>query len=339
MSALGGCALIVGDPTGDYVPPTGSSSKEGGAKDATANADRAAEGSTREDSSTRHDGGSGDSIADTAVEAAHDAGSSHDAGVSHEAGTSVDAHEAGASEAGQLHEAGIKDAHEASVAVDAGGYCANYLVPPGMSFFCDDFDEVSSVSAFGFTTFAGADASVIVQSAQFISPPNALLVGANSSNMQGEADVNRALSAQSKLTLEFDLKVVNFYVDGPYTQFASVTFASGASLSLGFLPTDSGTVTSAYVIEHDSNAGPNVNVGHATAAYDLSGWTHVSISMHSVGSGAQDTVTIGGSVIDAAHGLGVGYFQGAPTISVGWTYLDGPGRREAYVDNVVVLTQ
>lgn len=301
--------------------------------DSTAHADRTAEGSPDADSSTHHDGGSGDAIADVAVESAHDTGSSHDAA------TSVDAREAGTSEAGQLHEAGIKDAHEASVAVDAGGYCANYLVPPGMSFFCDDFDEVSSVSAFGFTTFAGADASVIVQSAESMSPPNALLVGANSTNMQGEADVNRALAAQSKLTLEFDLKVVNFYVDGPFTQFAGVAFPSGASLSIGFFPTDSGTVTSAYVIEHDSNAGSGVNVEHATAACDLNGWTHVSISMHAVGSGAQDTVTIGGNVIDAAHGLGTGYFEGAPTISIGWTYLDGPGRREAYVDNVVVLTQ
>ena len=85
------------------------------------------------------------------------------------------------------------------------------------------------------------------------------------------------------------------------------------------------------------SGGKSETTGDPAASVSLEGWSHVTMSVKNGVSGASESITVGGVVVDANYNLGPGFFVGDATAAVGWYYTQAPGERAALVDNVVLV--
>jgi hypothetical protein len=316
--AVGGCALIVGDPVGSYVTPDAG----GGVADASHPADHTVPDAGPDTASVGSDASEGG----LSVDAAADAGGAGDA--------AADA---------------VGDAiADAGDAAEAGGFCQHYTPPTAAWFTCDDFDDDTTTTDLGYTFVYGGTARMAVRSDASASSPNALWVSGNpdaatdASQNGAAASAVRLLPVASSYSIDLDVKVGALPAGGN-TQLVEIGFDSGASVALAFDVGDAGTIDTLHVDEADRvDAGTSPFRYHPTSpfpAVPASGWNHISFSIGGGAAAPTDTLIVNGKTIDATYGLGGGFFSGTAHATIGWYYLQSPGVREAYIDNVVVVAQ
>jgi hypothetical protein len=302
--SVAGCALFVGSPDGQHLFEAGV------AVDAPA---------CREDAKTSH----------------HDAGKDSGIDVAHVDAHAVDARREGA----PPKDAPMTDspAHDAP----ASGFCATFVPPLNALYQCDDFDEDPDASVLGAESL-GRGASLIVESQFYKSPPRALRAIVDSPDgSYTNALYSRPMPTGGTLSMDCDFLVGELQGQPAGLQLLfSFNFSEAGHYSTAWVYVNTGVdggVTAFGVKEADPADGGDVYPAHPAQAVSLSGWTHMTFSITGTGGRYYDTLVIGGTTIEANAPLAATFLGTSPTAGIGITETDGPGLRELYVDNVVLM--
>jgi len=300
---VAGCALIVGDPSGDFTPR--GSAAEAGAHDAGAKDD----GSPRDAQQERPSGAMSDSaVADR-----------------------------------DTNDVAADVTPGDVVVDGGSGFCAHRQEPAGTFVVCDDFDENPDATLLGMPATAGTSSSLVVKGHVFVSPPHALYVQTNpgvAATATGWSYVARAIAPGQSVSVDLDLQVTNVPADAS-SEFVNLEFTSASgekdALSVNLVGNGAGNVTAVQVFEVDpGDAGTRY---HPSVQLSVTSWVHMTFVVSKDGTSVLDSLIIGGQPVETGVQLASGFVLGAAVARVGWSYAEGPGSRAAYIDNAVLTSR